>query len=112
MFESSRQSTGARLAAEGIERVTENNPTTVDQIVTAIKAIAVTGKTFTQAEVRTLLDSCGVKVENKNTIGAAFNRAARAGLITIVGYKNSTTPSAHSRLVREWISTDRVRTAA
>lgn len=104
MFTSTRAITGVTLAAEGIEQVTENNPNAVESVVSAIKEVAATGTRFTSYEVRELLDTRGVVIENRNVIGAAFNRAARAGLVTMVGVTKSTVPSAHSRLVREWVA--------
>lgn len=90
-----------QLKREGIEQVSQNWPTWTDRAVDAIRvyALAIVGE-FTSDEVRKF--SSLPDAPNPNCWGAAFNAAAKLGIIEATGYRRSTLKSAHSRVVTIW----------
>jgi hypothetical protein len=91
---------GEKLKDEGIQRVAGNNEEWMEAALRAIKAMAGCRyrSTFTADNLRNWV----VAPANPNAWGAVFSTAARQGLIERVGYRPSTTPSAHARVVAVW----------
>lgn len=63
----------------------------------AIRAVAARGRPFSANDVRHLLP-----VVRTSLIGARFLAAAKAGVITRIGYVVSTDPGTHARPIAQW----------
>lgn len=90
--------TGEQLKMEGIERVKANNKVWMVVADEAMWRLATTKLEFTTEDLKAIV----CNPQHPNAYGAAFNTAARAGLIKRVGYRPSTSPSAHGRIVSVW----------
>ena len=68
----------------------------------AIDELAATGREFVASDIMLL----GVPdPANPNSLGGAFHRASRAGVIRCVGFAPSRRPSVHASIVRVWVGT-------
>jgi hypothetical protein len=72
-----------------------------------IRTLASSGRDFGADDLRELLPAVG-----SQTIGAAFNVAARRKIIRCVGYWQSTTASRRAGLIRVWRGTEQARRPA
>lgn len=90
--------TGEQLKEEGIERIRGTNEEWLKYAEMAIKTLRLTKDEFTTDDLKPFVNA----PNSPNSYGAAFNVAAKAGLIKRVGYRKSTSPSAHGRVVSVW----------
>lgn len=95
---------GEQAKADGIARATEN--TDIDWATTcraAIETMARRGVPFQAAD----LIAEGLVDEPDHTArwGAAFNSAARAGLITEAGFVKSKRATVHGSICKQWTGT-------
>jgi len=66
--------------------------------VSMIRAYAASGLSFTAEDIRRSMRT----PPHDNTMGIAFRAARSLGVITTVGYKESTEPSRRGGLIRVW----------
>ena len=66
--------------------------------VNMIRAYAASGLSFTAEDIRRSMRT----PPHDNNMGAAFRTARTLGLITTVGYKESSEPSRKGGLIRVW----------
>jgi hypothetical protein len=72
----------------------------------AIDELAASGRDFQAADIMLL----GVPdPANPNSLGGAFHRASRAGIIECVGFEPSRRPTVHASIVRVWRGTGSAR---
>ena len=65
----------------------------------AIADLAATGRPFTAEDLRAVV---GPPVGSHNSMGPVFMRAARAGLIVGIGYRQATRTEAAGRVLKVW----------
>ncbi|GAA1337327.1 hypothetical protein [Arthrobacter roseus] len=65
-----------------------------------IETYALSGLTFTVEDVRAALRPA----PSGSCYGNAFQAARKAGVITCAGYRESTTPSRKSGIIRVWVA--------
>jgi hypothetical protein len=87
---------GLRLAAEGMAATSAAHPEERARVDAAIRALASSGRVFSANDARELHKVAGP------VVGAAFNAAAKSGLIVRVGYVRSTEPGTHAHPVATW----------
>jgi hypothetical protein len=87
---------GKRLAAEGMARATAAHPDERAAVDAAIAEAARSGQPFSANSIRHLHNVAGP------VVGAAFQAAAKAGLIRKLGYEPSTDPGTHGHPVATW----------
>lgn len=90
-----------QLKADGIQRVKEHSESWVNGAMGAIILLLRAQETITADDLR---DSLGAWAPppHPNAIGAAFNVAAKAGLIERDGFVKSTHPNNHGRFISVW----------
>jgi hypothetical protein len=93
---------GEQLKLKGIERVKRHNREWMERANWIVPAIAQYGS-FTCDDVRSQAKATGIgNPEHFNAWGALLNTLARQGKIRRVGYRPSTLPSTHGRIVSVW----------
>lgn len=91
---------GQTLRDEGIALVEENTDDAWnDEVDSVIETLANSRDSFTSDDVWA---NVSFLPHHNSSMGAAFNRAAKSGLIKKVGWVESRRPSAHARVVRVW----------
>ena len=91
---------GQTLRNEGIALVEENTDDAWNaEVDSVIETLASTGVNFTSDDVWA---NVSFLPHNNSSMGAAFIRASKSGLIKKVGWAESRRPSAHSRALRVW----------
>lgn len=94
---------GEQLKLAGIELVTSNNLSWMDQALAILSTVSFREVEFTSEDVRNACLSAGLPPPlHHNAWGALFNQASRRGIINRVGFRKNKIPSAHSRLVAIW----------
>lgn len=99
--------TGPDLKAGGIELVLENERILWrKEIARLIRLTAENHEFFTSDDIHSLAEECGLREpHHPNAWGAAFNMAARDGLIAPTGrFAPSERADAHARMVGVWKS--------
>jgi hypothetical protein len=66
----------------------------------AVADLCSTGATFTAEDVRRLAGD----PEAPNAIGSVFHQISDEGWIKLVGYRKSTRPDAHGRVIAVWMA--------
>jgi hypothetical protein len=74
------------------------HPTERAAVEAAIRTLAATGRPFSSNDARAIHGVRGP------VVGAAFQAAARAGVIKKVGYETSTSPETHAHPVAQWVA--------
>jgi hypothetical protein len=87
---------GRRLAAQGQARTSAAHPDDRAAVDAAIAQLAASGQPFSANDARPLHNVTGP------VVGAAFQAAAKSGLIVRVGYEASTDPGTHAHPVATW----------
>lgn len=87
---------GQRLKFAGMAIATAARPDDRAKVDAAIRQLAATGKPFSSNDARPLHNVTGP------VVGAAFQAAAKSGLIVRVGYEASTQPGTHAHPVATW----------
>ena len=87
-----------RAADTGMEVAGRSDPDYQEAAFTAIQDLARSGDVFSSDEISAILGPA----PSPGAIGAAFRRAARAGVIEACGYTTSKRVSRHGGLQRLW----------
>lgn len=87
---------GKRLAARGMSAASNARPSDRAAVDAAIRRLAAEGKPFSANQARAIHHVRGP------VVGAAFQAAAKAGLIVKVGFEPSTDPGTHAHPVAMW----------
>lgn len=94
------EKTGAARRDAGAEQADENTPDSWKAACDrAIALLAAKPAPFTAEAVRALV---GAPPHHPNAMGSRFLAAARAGLITRVGYAPSARPTLHAHPIAVW----------
>lgn len=83
-------------------------PTWKEAADEALRELAATGDQFSADDLVERIgppDLTRTPNGRNNSIGAVFSRARHAGLIEVVGYTRSTTPTRKGGLIRVWKGT-------
>lgn len=92
-----------RLCEEGIAAVESHASKEYRcKLIGAIEVLIERGGEFTADDVRQIAGDPPATT-HPNIAGAIVNRAARDGIIRMVGYGISSRPQGHGNLVRRWI---------
>jgi hypothetical protein len=95
---------GLELKEAGITAVTEHNADWLEDAVAIVAGFARQCPEFSSDEIRPLVVAqCG-EPGHPNAWGGLLNSAAHRKYIAHAGYRKSTTPSAHARVVSVWRS--------
>lgn len=114
--ETQRESSGAQLKEEGMERAREADD--VQQwrhaFVKAVEELARRGTPFTSEDVTAIVGLPRDVQQNRNSaVGAMMNGLARRGIIRKTGRRlKSTRPQSHSAEILEWEATPIAEIAA
>jgi hypothetical protein len=101
---------GQAAKADGIARASENTPPDwATACRAAIELMARRGTPFQAADL--IREGLVDEPDHPARWGAAFNNAARAGVIEHAGVVPSTRATVHRSLCRQWIGTAAYRTA-
>ena len=98
-----RRDAGMAAAEHGAEVIAKR------LVAAAIEQRARDGWPFTSDQIHEDVPTAGGW---PNMIGARFNAAARAGIITKVGYRPSDRPSRHRAVIAVWVGTAEARKVA
>jgi hypothetical protein len=93
---------GLELKESGIAAVTEHS---ADWLAEALEIVAGFARQCDECsldEIRPLVTAACGEPEHPNAWGGLINSAAHRGYIAPAGYRKSTTPSAHGRVVSVW----------
>lgn len=94
---------GEQLKMAGIELVSANNYSWMDQAISILSQVSFLEHEFTSEDIRNACLARGLPQPNHaNAWGALFSRASKSGIITRVGFRKNKIPSAHMRLVAVW----------
>lgn len=88
---------GNRLKFRGMAVTSAAHPEDRAKVDAAIRTLAARGKPFSSNDARPLHGVTGP------VVGAAFQAAARTGLIRRTGYEPSTEPGTHGHPVATWL---------
>jgi hypothetical protein len=91
------------LKEQGTAQVLENNQAWQDQVLDLLKWLASTAGSFTSDDLRDVCKMASMPgPRHVNAWGAVLSHAAKQGLIVREGYRVSTRPEAHGRVVSVW----------
>lgn len=94
---------GEQHKADGIEALGFTHAAWMEAATCVLESLANRGSEFTSDDLRRECDAKWVcEPSHPNAWGAVFSKAAKAGLIERIGYRKSTLPSAHARVVAVW----------
>lgn len=92
---------GTQLKLRGIDRVKRNNSEWMKRALSMVATMSISRNNFTIDDARFWCD-CYNAPSHPNAWGALLNTLARQGRIRRVGYRPSTLPSTHGRIVSVW----------
>ena len=94
------QAEGELRKEAGIRRVGVHHPEWISKAVDAIRRIAAAQVEFTSDELQAVMQE---RPPTPNAVGAAFSAAHKMGICEKAGgYRKSTRPEAHSRVIAVW----------